>query len=135
MTTSFDKPLADEVDLAGNRVKVYDEFGDGNLTVSFSKSPGMWTGFTIPAEASDLLLETVAAAVAARAGPGELERILVALNSYQDDNIWQDVILGLDAYDEAATDDLEGAGGSDRFALTDGTVIRYDQQRREWSVA
>jgi hypothetical protein len=132
VSSSFDNPLADEVDLGGNRVKVYEEV-PGQLTISFSKSPGMWAGFTIPAEASDLLLETVAAAVTAR-DADDMDRILIALNAYQGNNIWQDIILGLDGYDEALTDDLD-CGRSDRFALADGTVIRLAVDRGEWQVS
>lgn len=80
MSSSFDKPLADEVDLAGNRFKVYEDQA-GHLTVSYSATPGMWTGLTIPVEAADLLLETVAAAIATRESIGVV-RILVALNAY-----------------------------------------------------
>lgn len=64
-----------------------------------------------------------------------LEHILNALNTYEDDDIWRHIILTLDEYDGDATGDLMDADGSDRFALTDGTVIRFDAQRREWSVA
>lgn len=70
MSSSFNDPLADEVDLAGNRVKVYEESG-GDLTVKFSSSPGMWSGFTIPAEAAVLLVETVAAAAGAAEDPDD----------------------------------------------------------------
>lgn len=47
-------------------------------------------------------------------------------------DVWQDIILGLDEFDEVATGTIDGSGGSDRFALTDGTVIRYDRQARRW---
>lgn len=70
MSSSFDDPLADEVDLGGNRVKVYEEV-EGHLTISFSRSPGMWSGFTIPAEAAVLLVETVAAAAGAAEDPDD----------------------------------------------------------------
>ncbi len=49
--------------------------------------------------------------------------LTAALNAYTGDNIWQDIILGLDAYDEAETDAID-AGQSDRFATGDGTEYR-----------
>ncbi len=45
------------------------------------------------------------------------------------DNIWNDVIYGLPGYDEAATEILDSGGGSDTFALEDGTMFYWDQQR------
>jgi hypothetical protein len=59
-------------------------------------------------------------------------QITSQLNAYDGDNIWQDVILGLDDYDESATDAID-TGQHDRFALDDGTVIRYDAQQSEWA--
>jgi hypothetical protein len=56
--------------------------------------------------------------------------ILDQLNAYDQgtgDNIWQDVILGLDEYDEAATNALNQSS-SDRFVLTDGTMIAWTGQ-------
>jgi len=47
-------------------------------------------------------------------------------------DVWGDVILQLDEYDEQGTDVID-TGQSDRFALTDGTVIAWDQQRKCWS--
>ena len=46
-------------------------------------------------------------------------------------DIWQDVIMVSDAYDELATDEVD-RGQSDRFASADGTVYSYDAQRGEW---
>jgi hypothetical protein len=66
--------------------------------------------------------------------PTATDRLLNELNAYQGDDIWQDIILGLHDYDEAATDEIDG-GQSDRFALSDGSVIRYDYQRGEWAAA
>jgi len=47
-------------------------------------------------------------------------------------DVWQDVILKLDEYNEPGTDAID-TGQSDRFALADGTVIAWDQQRKCWS--
>lgn len=44
---------------------------------------------------------------------------------------WNDVILTLAEYDEGGTNDID-THASDRFALTDGTVIRFDTMRAEW---
>lgn len=46
-------------------------------------------------------------------------------------NIWDDVIHVLAEYDEGGTNDID-QDKSDRFALTDGTVIRFDSMRGEW---
>jgi hypothetical protein len=62
-----------------------------------------------------------------------ITEITEALNGYDADpgNIWQDVILQLPEYDEAATDEIDN-GRSDRFALADGTVIRYAAETGRW---
>lgn len=61
------------------------------------------------------------------------QEILDKLNAYQGDNVWQDIILHLDDYDEAATDALLGdVDGSDRLVLTEGTMIRFDRSSRSW---
>lgn len=67
------------------------------------------------------------------------QEIIDRLNAYDAEHppatsgdIWQDVILGLDEYDEAATDKLDGQQANDRFATTDGSVIRYDAQTKSW---
>lgn len=57
------------------------------------------------------------------------QQIIDQLNAYDGDNIWQDVILGLDEYDEAATDALTSS--RDRFALADGTIITYQNADRQ----
>lgn len=47
--------------------------------------------------------------------------------------IWE-YIQSLDEWDVPATQALDPANASDRFALADGTVIRYDGQRKRWQV-
>jgi hypothetical protein len=69
--------------------------------------------------------------------PGSSDRrvaILKDLNAYQGANVWEDLILGLPEYDEAATVALDPSASSDRFALTDGTAIRYNAQVARWEV-
>ena len=58
------------------------------------------------------------------------------LNSYSGsgDNIWQDVILDLPGYDEAATEAIDPSGASDRF-VADGVIYAYDAASRAWYVA
>jgi hypothetical protein len=56
-TTSFQQPTV-ELDEDGNRVKIYEEI-PGMLTVSFSKAPGMWSGFTMPREAAQLVIDAI----------------------------------------------------------------------------
>lgn len=56
--------------------------------------------------------------------------ILDQLNDYSGDNIWQDIIGGLDL-DDDATDEVEH-GRSDAFVLTDGRGFTYIAQDREW---
>jgi hypothetical protein len=60
----------------------------------------------------------------------ELMKITEKLNSYAGDNVWQDVILALDGYDERATDEID-KGDSTRFVV-DGRTCIYDQQRNLW---
>lgn len=43
--------------------------------------------------------------------------------------VWE-YITGLDNFDENS--DVSQASSSDQFALTDGTVIRWDGQRSVW---
>lgn len=49
--------------------------------------------------------------------------ILVRLNTYKGENIWQDVIYQLDDLDHEPTEALDPNYQSDRFALTDGRVF------------
>jgi hypothetical protein len=55
--------------------------------------------------------------------------ILGQLNAYGD-RVWQDLILGLAAYDEAATARID-RGRHDRFVALD-TVFFYDHQGDQW---
>jgi hypothetical protein len=69
--------------------------------------------------------------------------IIEALNAYDQsreyggvteptaNNVWQDVILPLPEYGESKTDEID-EGSNDRFALSDGSVIRYDPVGRSW---
>ena len=58
--------------------------------------------------------------------------ILNCLNDYNGDDVWQDVIYNL--ADETLTDALD-SGSGDRFALADGTVIRFEPSLGRWIVA
>lgn len=58
--------------------------------------------------------------------------ILDRLNAYQGENIWPDLILSLDGYDEAATAAIDSA--SDRFVAA-GQIYRYDGQNSRWYAA
>ena len=71
------------------------------------------------------------------------EQTLIALNDYeavrqQDEeahqeagrDIWQDVILRLDGYDEAATDEADPNCASNRF-VSDGVLYEYVAQVQE----
>ena len=49
--------------------------------------------------------------------------ILVRLNTYKGENIWQDVIYQLDDLDHELTEALDPNYQSDRFALTDGRMF------------
>lgn len=53
--------------------------------------------------------------------------------AYDPDNIWRDIIWNLPGYDADTTD---GWTDCDRFALTDGTIIRWeaDQVQPGWLV-
>ena len=68
------------------------------------------------------------------------QQILDQLNTYEFDhtpeteNIWQDVIQGLDVDDEA-TAAADPSGASDRFVLTDGREFRWErsyERGRRW---
>lgn len=45
--------------------------------------------------------------------------------------IWE-YIQKLDEWDESKTDEVDPSWTSARFALTDGTVIVWDEQRKVW---
>lgn len=63
------------------------------------------------------------------------EQIAALLNEYEGGNIWQDVILGLDEYDETRTAAIDPSYASNRVALADGSEIGYDEPSRAWYVA
>lgn len=62
------------------------------------------------------------------------DRLAAALNAYEGDNPWEDVIrAGGDwRLDEAATEAADPQGSSDLAILTDGSAVVYDEARREW---
>jgi len=71
--------------------------------------------------------------------PERINEILDQLNDYEardwdaatePHNIWQDVILNLDEYDEAATDQID-RGTNDRFIAGD-TMFTYSMQDSHW---
>lgn len=45
--------------------------------------------------------------------------------------VW-DFIQGLDEWDEPATQEIDPSGASDRFKLTTGETIRWDEQTKRW---
>jgi len=47
-------------------------------------------------------------------------------------DIWQDVIMRLDEYDEAATKDLDPSTANNVIGLSGGDVIRWDPQTKSW---
>lgn len=57
--------------------------------------------------------------------------ITSTLNAYDGDNIWQDLILAADWYDDAATDAID-VGTNDRLVTATGDEIEYDHQACEW---
>lgn len=64
--------------------------------------------------------------------------VLDQLNAYVGDNIWEDVIYGLD-YDEAATDLAYADTGRNRaygdMVVIGGVTYRYHQDRAAWAIA
>lgn len=54
------------------------------------------------------------------------------LNTYAGDDIWQDVIYGIDGFDMEATTEADPSDRSDVIVLTDGTRIEFDQRTGEW---
>ena len=62
--------------------------------------------------------------------------IIDALNDYNGDNLWQDVIysqLDLDI-DEDTLDELDPSGASTILPLADGRVFRYSEQYGKWDI-
>jgi hypothetical protein len=55
--------------------------------------------------------------------------ILAQLNSYDGDNLWEDVVRALPNYDDAATEAADPDCHSDIIVLTDGTALYYEQGR------
>lgn len=62
------------------------------------------------------------------------QEIADQLNAYEGDNIWQDVICGLDI-DRDAIEAADRNGDSNVVVLRNGTVIRWDARCDEWYVA
>ena len=62
-----------------------------------------------------------------------MNETLNALNTYEGDNIWQDIIIDLPGYNEAYTAELDPSGASDRIAFDDGTVIAWSPQTGRWA--
>jgi len=54
------------------------------------------------------------------------------LNSYEGDNIWQDVICDYDL-DEAAIEAADPGAASNVVVLSDGTTIRHDARTGQWA--
>ena len=52
-----------------------------------------------------------------------------ALDTYAGDNIWQDVILRLDGYDETATDAIDDGQGRDFVA----GGVHYHEDQGTWT--
>lgn len=48
------------------------------------------------------------------------------LNNYDGDNLWQDVILHLDAYDAEATEAADPNAASDIVILKNGSRLEHD---------
>lgn len=57
-------------------------------------------------------------------GDMDSDEIIIALDTYRGDNIWQDIILPL-GIDEKATEGLDPHCASGVFALEDGRVFRH----------
>ena len=70
------------------------------------------------------------------------QQILDQLNAYAEahadadpmdgHDIWQDLIMAADWYDDAATDRID-QGTNDRLVTTSGAVISWDYQYGEWT--
>lgn len=63
--------------------------------------------------------------------------IIESLDSYEGDNIWQDLILGAGWYDDAKTEELD-RDQNDIIALMNGEVLRYNPSKSPsggWSVS
>lgn len=56
------------------------------------------------------------------------------LNTYEGENIWEDIIRRHPQYDDEATTALDIVGASDTIALADGTIIDYAAHLQTWRV-
>lgn len=67
------------------------------------------------------------------------EYVLDELNDYDGDNVWGEVILRMDGYDEAATEAAYQALVRNPFGadvvVIGGTTYHWDQRARRWAVA
>lgn len=57
------------------------------------------------------------------------------LDQYDGDDAWQDIVINLPGYDAEMTDRIDPGMRSDRFALEDGTVIRFEPSLGRWIVS
>lgn len=62
------------------------------------------------------------------------QQIADMLNAYTGDNIFQDVVYGIDSYDPEATEAADPSGMMDVYVFA-GVAICWDYQRAEWHVA
>lgn len=60
------------------------------------------------------------------------ELLVVLLDGYDGDNVWQDVILPFKEYDPAATAAADPSGASDVVVMSDGSVARWDRATGTW---
>lgn len=63
----------------------------------------------------------------------QIDAIVESLNDYDGDNIWEDIIYGVEGYDAEATAKLDPRHRSDVIAIGN-VVVRYDASDRRWSV-
>ncbi|GAA2179928.1 hypothetical protein GCM10009785_08710 [Brooklawnia cerclae] len=69
--------------------------------------------------------------IAARHEIETVTALLDELNAYTGDDVWGDVILGRDGYDDDTTTLLDPSGRSD-VAVVDGHVLRWIEEDHEW---
>lgn len=60
--------------------------------------------------------------------------LLVALNGYSGDNLWQDVIECI-AYDREVTEGADPFDSNDVVVMADGTELRFSYVSGEWEEA
>lgn len=63
-----------------------------------------------------------------------IDEFVRALNEYQGNDIWEDLIRRHPAYDDNATFEADPFGQSDIIVLTDGTRIGHFAAERVWQV-